>query len=703
MAAVRHGASTGIESPEEKETRMDTAMSREKRSPGGRSAGAATEVGRREHARQRRPERRKGMPLALVIARYFAYAFIAAGLVAIVAFGTLIALVEGGFVYAANYAESNADAAIGALESGEISPDELPSCYRWAVFDADGNAMSSDMPAAEVPEARKTLESGESVTHVGLLGSAMLQVKAALPDGDTCVLQYDYVPDFTSRELRDALPDPQTLATVLLGVLFAAAMALIATRAARVISAKMRPLAQAAAHIERQELDFEVGRANVREVNDVLAAMERMRVALRESLEARWQAEEAQRAQMAALAHDLKTPLTVVRANAEYLSEEEGLSLDASEAAEAVAEGARRLDAYVRLIIDASRRGGGADVRRERVDAASWANACDEAARRVADARGVRLETVWEESFVRRAKAAPLLCDAVALERAALNLMDNACDHAPAGSTVRLAFACEDAEAPRDEAGTAADAASTVGRASGEHGRLGARVEDADGETMRAARARKEGAGGGTDGVADGAARGAAGGAAPMLVLAVEDEGAGFTSAALSRGCERFFRDDASRTRAAAGSGRGKAEGAKTEGAKTEDDKAERAKVEGDGARGGDVGDSGRCGGGVGADDADSARKGGGASDSERGEGFNRADADGGEARPASAFGCERGMPRGGRIEPEGPDSAPVAEAAHYGLGLSIAADIAQAHGGSVALENRPCGGARAILRASWE
>ena len=592
---------------------MDTAMSREKRSPGGRSAGAATEVGRREHARQRRPERRKGMPLALVIARYFAYAFIAAGLVAIVAFGTLIALVEGGFVYAANYAESNADAAIGALESGEISPDELPSCYRWAVFDADGNAMSSDMPAAEVPEARKTLESGESVTHVGLLGSAMLQVKAALPDGDTCVLQYDYVPDFTSRELRDALPDPQTLATVLLGVLFAAAMALIATRAARVISAKMRPLAQAAAHIERQELDFEVGSANVREVNDVLAAMERMRVALRESLEARWQAEEAQRAQMAALAHDLKTPLTVVRANAEYLSEEEGLSLDAREAAEAAAEGARRLDAYVRLIIDTSR-GGGAGVRRERVDAASWANACDEAARRVADARGVCLETVREESFVRRAKAAPLLCDAVALERAALNLVDNACDHAPAGSTVRLAFACEDAEAPRDEAGAAAGAASTVGRASDEHERLDARMEDADGGTARAARTRKEGADGGTGGVAQGAARGAAGGAAPMLVLAVEDEGAGFTSTALSRGCERFFRDDASRTRAATGGG--------------------------------------------------------------------------------------RGTSRKGRNEP---DDAPVAEAAHYGLGLSIAADIAQAHGGSVALENRPCGGARAVLRASWE
>ena len=254
------------------------------------------------------------------------------------------------------------------------------------------------MPAAEVPEARKTLESGESVTHVGLLGSAMLQVKAALPDGGTCVLQYDYVPDFTSRELRDALPDPQTLATVLLGVLFAAAMALIATRAARVISAKMRPLAQAAAHIERQELDFEVGSANVprgeRRAGGHGAHARRAAGVPRGALASGGGAARADGGARARL-EDPRSPWCA--RTPEYLSEEEGLSPRRARGRRGGSRGRpRRLDAYVRLIIDASRRGGGAGVRRERVDAASWANACDEAARRVADARGVRLETVQE-------------------------------------------------------------------------------------------------------------------------------------------------------------------------------------------------------------------------------------------------------------------------------------------------------------------
>lgn len=613
------------------------------------------------------------MPLALVIARYFVYALMATVLVAVATFGTLLALVEGGVVYAANYAESNADAVIGALETGELAPEELPSCYRWAVFDADGSPLASDMSAAEASEARNVLESGESVTHVGLLGSAMLQVKATLPDGGTCVLQYDFVPDFTSRELRDALPDPQSLATALLGILFVAAMALIATRAARVISAKMRPLVLAAAHIERQELDFETGHTNVREVNDVLAAMERMRVALKESLEGRWQAEEAQRAQMAALAHDLKTPLTVVRANAEFLSEEEGLSLDALQAAEAAAEGARRLDAYVRLIIDASR-DGGTGAHRERIDAAAWANACETAARRVADAAGVRLEAVRERGFIRRAEAVPLVCDATALERAALNLVANACDHAPKGSTVRLTFACEDA---RLRAGRATDAKAAPAledaqtqktRAWTAEGLMtsaddaGARATDANEKAARTPSARKQSEDG-KAGKRTTGEDGALSGAAPMLALTVEDEGAGFTPAALSRGCERFFRDDASRARI--GTGRERCDGA--------------------------IATGGRAGA------ADGDRKGG--ADVDRGCGRGSDSAAAGDVKRAEDGASDRACGEGA-AKPGSP-SAP--EASHYGLGLSIASDIAHAHGGCIELANRPCRGARATLRAAWE
>lgn len=101
----------------------------------------------------------------------------------------------------------------------------------------------------------------------------------------------------------------------------------------------------------------------MREVNDVLAAMDAMRASLAESLEARWAAERGQREQVASLAHDLKTPLTVLRANADFVAEEleDEKDADLAAAARDIAGGVERLDGYVRLLIEASRGSGGAE------------------------------------------------------------------------------------------------------------------------------------------------------------------------------------------------------------------------------------------------------------------------------------------------------------------------------------------------------
>ena len=102
------------------------------------------------------------------------------------------------------------------------------------------------------------------------------------------------------------------------------AIALVARRASRVLTRALEPLVDVADHVGAQQLDFTIGASSVRQVSDVLDAMEQMRTSLKTSLEARWEAEERERQQVASLAHDLKTPLTVVRANADYVTEELG-------------------------------------------------------------------------------------------------------------------------------------------------------------------------------------------------------------------------------------------------------------------------------------------------------------------------------------------------------------------------------------------
>ena len=164
------------------------------------------------------------------------------------------------------------------------------------------------MPPAQLEQAQRLAESGAEAQadSQSFLGQGASYAGVSLPDGTRCVLSYQILPQFASKELRDALPNPQNILLAAFALGSVAIVAGLAVRASRVIERKMRPLVEAAAHIERQDLDFPVPASNVRQINRVLGAMERMRASLKSRSKRGWRAEEAQRAQVAALAHDLK-------------------------------------------------------------------------------------------------------------------------------------------------------------------------------------------------------------------------------------------------------------------------------------------------------------------------------------------------------------------------------------------------------------
>lgn len=425
-------------------------------------------------------QRRRATPLSLVIARYFAYVIVALAFVWVVAFTAFSMTMNAGLVYPANYGPSHDDGVAAAVrEAGLVDDGLVPAAYRYVWLD-DGSLIATDgdehgvvaaIDAVEGLGGEGSLAATDEVRSIGRDGTTYSVF--ALGDGSVCVLTSTYMPQYVTRGLRDALPNPQDLMLVAGCALSVGAVALVARRAARVISRKMAPLTEAAERIAREELDFAVEGSNVREVDDVLSAMERMRASLAESLEARWRSERAAREQVAALAHDLKTPLTVVRANADLLSEEaaeigaagEGLA----ESARAVAEGAAQLDGYVGLLVEASR-GEAGEVRSLRTGARDLAARLADSAGRLAAARDVSLAVERDV-----AEDAVLLADVAAVERAASNLVGNACDHAAGRVTLAL----------REEGGA--------------------------------------------------------------LVVAVGDDGPGFSPAALEHARERLWRDDASR------------------------------------------------------------------------------------------------------------------------------------------------------------
>ncbi len=283
----------------------------------------------------------------------------------------LSAAINMGWVYEASWGPGNAREVAARLASEEdLGPEDIPTAYRYAVVDEAGEVRETDLEGARLDRARQAAEAvlGTAPGTVEITGGGSGFTYATFPleGGDACTLVSKYLPQWASRDLAEALPNPQNFMLVAGAVGSAVALALVAHRASRVISRKMAPLAEAAARVGNGELDFAVGRTNVREMNDVLDAMDAMRTSLASSLEARWAAERSQREQVASLAHDLKTPLTVLRANADFVAGELGgeetpgtaCRTELAAAARDIAEGADRLDGYVHLLIDASRGAG---------------------------------------------------------------------------------------------------------------------------------------------------------------------------------------------------------------------------------------------------------------------------------------------------------------------------------------------------------
>lgn len=440
-------------------------------------------------APQNASQRRRALPLALIIVRYFIYVLVATGFLALLFWAVLSWCVRSGVLYYSSEAAEQASGTVAALEEGSALPENLPSYYRWATFAPDGAFVAGDMEAENVAYAREAAFDGLAVEY-NRMGGTVLYAVATLPGGNVCVLRYDYLADFVSKDLRDMLPPPEALLVGVVGVAFALTLLLFAMRAARVIARKMKPLTQAAEHIGRQELNFGVEYTNVREINRVAEALDRMRKALEESLRAQWATQEAQRNQVAALAHDLKTPLAVARWNADLLDESE-LSVEQRQSAEGVRESLARLEEYVALLVDASRNEGGEKV--AALPVAELAREVEAQARPLCAAHNLALTSAIDDTD------AALLVKRTSVVRAVMNLITNAVEYAPSNSEVSVRFAvlpCSRAVSNNE------DAACT----------------DASRNT------------------------------AAWLQITVADNGAGFSPEALARGTERFFTTKTART-----------------------------------------------------------------------------------------------------------------------------------------------------------
>nr|WP_274529285.1 HAMP domain-containing sensor histidine kinase [Paenibacillus piscarius] len=156
-----------------------------------------------------------------------------------------------------------------------------------------------------------------------------------------------------------------------------------------------------------------------------------MKEALQTSLEKQWELERSRREQISALAHDIKTPLTIIRGNAELL--QEIVETDPQrEYSGYIRRSAEDIEAFVQEVIDLSSQQAGSSRQKALVPAAEIIAELELQMKALTAGRdlkaSIRQEKLPEFLFIHKEL----------LLRGMMNVITNAAEHTPPGGSIAL-------------------------------------------------------------------------------------------------------------------------------------------------------------------------------------------------------------------------------------------------------------------------
>ena len=370
--------------------------------------------------------RRRLTSLRSVLLRYLCLCGGGCALILVLWWVIFMQLINIGFLLpavASAQACAEARETVAAMTADTFDPAAISFLCRYAVV-TDANTAgetvhTTNMTARQLKTALNALHGGS-----GNLVMMQYQYIVTMADGATCLLQYDYALPYADPALRERLPDFQTCYIILLVVLVLAWLAVTTHRTVRTFTAETSRIDEATRQIAAQHPEaVDVDHARIREFSATLQALQTMGQQLTDSLQRQWQLEQQRTEQVAALAHDLKTPLTIIQGNAELLAENAG---DTPEL-DAILRAGERAQQYLAAL----RSVGAVSAARQRTDSHALAAALADTANALC--RPAQLNFVLRENW-----QGPFLCAAPELTRALENILDNAVGHTPAGGTVTL-------------------------------------------------------------------------------------------------------------------------------------------------------------------------------------------------------------------------------------------------------------------------
>lgn len=257
-------------------------------------------------------KRQHSISLSFVLLRFAIVMLGSMLLCCLIWLATLQILEKNEIIYHGSVSNQQVEKMLAGKPLNFISPDNN-FLAKYALFGKSGEILESNVEGKELEILTVYLKENIDDIH---------SLQYTYPDGNTIVIRWNYRREFVNPSVRSILPPFEYLWWGILGIAWILCLIFNTLWLRYSLATKLKLFSEVSEKVAAQELEFEIPHAGIREYDQALDAMENMRKALYNSLSLQWAAKQERESEIQALAHDLKTPLTLIGGNAELLLDE---------------------------------------------------------------------------------------------------------------------------------------------------------------------------------------------------------------------------------------------------------------------------------------------------------------------------------------------------------------------------------------------
>lgn len=341
-----------------------------------------------------------------------------------------------GVVIPANQAESDLHAVRNDIETSKVfNPDILPDGTSYVFLTRDFKPKKSNMPVNLQEESLLNYQFKNA--HGGKYGYFQSFERS---DG-IVIVNYQLSPRYRNEWMNQHFPNANLLMIGSMIVSILLIFIALTFYYANKLRQQLRPILRATEKISQQDLDFQTSQSTIKEFNQVLSGLDHMRAALRESLMENWKAEQVKQNQISALTHDLKTPLTVARGNAELLAMTP-LGAEQMDLLEHFQKGITQVDSYVKELSELNKTSLTKTLTLEDISVRKFVEDIYDQTLSLAQTK--QINVVFDKKENKKKIIGHW--DRSLLNRAFMNIISNAVEHTPSGSQLLLTARVEEDE-----------------------------------------------------------------------------------------------------------------------------------------------------------------------------------------------------------------------------------------------------------------